>query len=315
MDTRQIKGQPTPWTSWTSWRAWQSGAKPAGLAMAMASAALLTACASLEPEGRPTRQTVWAVTADHQLIRFNGGQPQRVLERKPLRGLAANEEVVGIDYRVSRGVLFALTQAGRLYTVQTATGVLTPVSSTSTVLQGQAWGMDFNPAADRIRVVSDTGQNLRLHPETGALVDSDPATAGVQSDPALAYAPGDTHAGKSPQIVAAAYTYNKQNDKLTTNFAIDRATGALVTQGSREGTPAAVSPNTGRLFTVGALGLGPLHEVAFDIADVDNTALAAIRTPEQRRTVLYRIDLGTGNAQKVGTVADGMALRGMAIEP
>lgn len=310
MDTCNTQGQPI---SWTSWRSWKPRTQPAWLAMA--SAVLLTACASLEPEGTPTRQTVWAVTADHQLIRFNGGQPQRILERKPLRGLAANEEVAGIDYRVSRGVLFALTQAGRLYTVETATGMLTPVSNAATALQGQAWGVDFNPAADRVRVVSDTGQNLRLHPETGVLVDFDPATAGVQADPALAYAPGDINAGKSPQIVAAAYTYNKQNDKLTTNFAIDRAAGALVTQGSREDASTPVSPNTGRLFTVGALGLGPLQEVAFDIADVDNTALAAIRTPEQHRTMLYRIDLGTGQAQRVGTVADGVALRGLAIEP
>lgn len=300
----KLNKQPQPGTGWT--RVGSFG---------VVCAVLVSACTGLEPEKAQSRHHVWAVTTDHQLIRFHEGQPQRVLEQKPIRGLPPNEGVVGIDYRVSRGILFALTNAGRLYTLETATGVLMPVSNNATELTGQAWGMDFNPVADRIRVVSDRGQNLRLHPETGALVDADPAVAGVQTDPALAYAAGDANAGKTPQVVAAAYTYNKNNYKLTTNFAIDRAAGTLVTQGSREGVQPPVSPNTGRLFTVGALGLGPLRDVAFDIADVDNTALAAIRTAEQVRTILYRIDLNTGQAHKVGPVADGAALRGIAIEP
>lgn len=299
-------------TAFTPFRArWAALAGLAGLAA-------LSACTSLpEPQGAPAKELVWAVTAEHELIKFNAGQPQQVLERRPVTGLAAGDALVGIDYRVARGVLYALSAGGRLYTLNTATGALTPVGSAPAAvpLTGGLWGVDFNPAADRVRVVSASGQNLRLHPDTGAVVDADANTPGLQTDPALAYAAGDANAGKAPQVAGAAYTYNKRDEKLTTNYAIDRALGVLVSQGTVEGAAPAVSPNTGRLFTVGALGLGPLADVAFDIADLNNKALAAVRTGGDARTRLYEVDLSSGRARLVGTVANGAALRGLAIEP
>ncbi len=161
-----------------------------------------------EPVGVAAKELVWAVTAEHELIKFNAGQPQRVLERRPVTGLVAGDTLVGIDYRVARGVLYALSAGGRLYTLNTATGALSPVGAApaAVALTGGQWGMDFNPAADRIRVVGAGGQNLRLHPDTGAVVDFDPNTPGLQTDPALAYAAGDTNVGKAPQVTGAAYT-------------------------------------------------------------------------------------------------------------
>ncbi len=281
--------------------------RAAGWCFWLGSLGVVAGCATPEPVGPAMTETVWAVTADHQLIKFNAGQPQRVLDTKPLNGLPAGESVVGIDFRVARGVLYALTQSGRLYTVSTVSGSLTPVAASASVtIKGRVTGMDFNPTVDRIRVVNETGQNLRLHPETNAV---------VATDPDVAYAPGDARAGQVPQLAAAAYTYNTRNDKLTTNYAIDRAAGTLVTQGTREGVEPAVSPNTGRLFTVGDLGAGPLQDVSFDISDVKNTALAAWTTAAQPRTQLYQIDLSSGQARRIGTVAGGAVLRGLAIEP
>ena len=137
----------------------------------------------------------------------------------------------------------------------------------------------------------------------------------VFSITALRYAWGDMHAGRTPHIVAAGYTYNQRDDKLTTNYAIDAALGTLVLQGSREGTQPMVSPNTGQLRTVGSLGLGPLEDASFDIADVNNTALLAARTGAHAPTVLYRVDLDTGRARALGVVGDGAPLRGLAIVP
>jgi hypothetical protein len=76
-----------------------------------------------------------------------------------------------------------------------------------------------------------------------------------------------------------------------------------------------VSPNTGLLKTVGSLGLGALADAALDIADVSGAAYAAIRTTAQPGTRLYEIDLKTGAARVIGTVADGAALVGLAIAP
>lgn len=182
-------------------------------------------------------------------------------------------------------------------------------------LKGSAFGVDFNPAADRVRVVSNLGQNLRLHPDTGAQVDGENLRPGLQSDPYLRYAWSDVNHARAPEVVAAAYTYNPNDGKLTTNYAIDRALGVLVMQGSREGETPVVSPNTGQLRTVGSLGLGPLTDASMDISDVNNTALAAVRTAGNPKTQLHLIDLNTGKATLLGVVADGSPLVGMAIEP
>lgn len=287
------------------------------LAAAALASAGLAGCATAPAPESPQRELVVAVTASHELIKFQAGQPDRILERRPVTGLPAGERLVGIDFRVARGVLYALTQGGRLYTLDIPTGALRAVGPAPAVLglRGTAFGLDFNPAADRIRVVSSTGQNLRLHPDTGAAVDGEPALDGVQPDPALRYAWSDPHAGRAPDIAGAAYTYNAQDGKLTTNYAIDRARGVLVVQGSREGATPVVSPNTGQLRTVGSLGLPPLVDVAFDISDVGNTALIAVRTTRDSRTRLHRVDLRTGATQPLGQVGDGAPLVGMAIEP
>lgn len=280
-------------------------------------ATVLAGCAAA-PAADPTRpELIVAVTASHELITFNAGQPGRILERRPVTGLAAGERLVGIDFRVARGVLYALAQTGRLYTLDIPTGALRPVgpAPASIQLSGSVFGFDFNPAADRIRVVSNTGQNLRLHPDTGAAVDGDPAVDGVQPDPALRYASSDVNASRTPDLAGAAYTYNTQDSKITTNYAIDRALGVLVMQGSREGTTPVVSPNTGQLRTVGSLGLGPLTDVSFDISDVGNTALIAVRTPADNQTRLHLVDLSTGATKPLGKVGEGAPLLGMAIEP
>jgi hypothetical protein len=272
-------------------------------------ALVLSGCAlPTAPEGPPRQETVLAVTASGQLLRFNAGQPSRLLAQTAITGLATGDALVGVDFRVAHGVLYGLGRSGRLYTIAAASGQARAVGSAAPVaLQGTRFGFDFNPAVDRIRVMSDGGQNLRLHPETGAL---------VASDPAASYAPGDRAAGQTPQVTAVGYTYNQRDEKLTTNFAIDRALGTLVTMGTAEGMSPAVSPNTGRLFTVGSLGLGaPLEALSFDIADVDNTALAAVRSRAADRTRLVLVDLQTVRATPLVTVGRGEPLLGLAIEP
>ena len=123
---------------------------------------------------------------------------------------------------------------------------------------------------------------------------------GVQADPYLRYVWSDVNHARAPDVVAAAYTYNPTNSKITTNYAIDRALGVLVMQGSREGETPVVSPNLGQLRTVGPLGLG---------------ALAAVRTASDPKTRLHLVDLNTGKATPLGVVGDGSPLVGMAIEP
>ena len=259
-------------------------------------------------QSQPRKESVHVLTQSLQLLTVNAGQPDKVLKRVDLAGLPVGERLVGLDYRVTKGVLYTLSQSGRLYTVNTESGMLTPVAATpaSVALDGGAFGFDFNPAADRIRVVNSRGQNLRLHPDTGAL---------VATDGALTYEPGDAQAGHRPSLAAAAYTYNKKDEKLTTNYAIDLRAGMLVRQGSVEGTQPVVSPNTGKLFTVGALGTGVLHDATMDIADTTGAAFAALQTTPQAPVRLFTVALDTGKAELLGNLVGGAAVVGIAIIP
>jgi len=270
--------------------------------LAVAGCGVVPGTGALAPQ-----ETLQVLTDKHELLTLSAGQPTKVLHRVRLSGLEAGDALVGIDYRVAKGVLYAVGRSGRLYTVDTASGVLKPVGAGPAVaLQGDAFAVDFNPVADRLRVISSTGQNVRLHPDTGALAATDPAPA---------YAPTDKRAGTKPEVVAAAYTYNKRDDKLTTNFAIDRNGGYLVTMGSAEGVQPVVSFNTGQLFTVGALGLAEMTDASMDIADLSGAAYAAVRLKSHATTRLYAVDLQTGKGRFIGTIGDGDKVLGMAIEP
>lgn len=287
--------QAMKWVSWAGrMLAWGGLASLAGCAMVPGSA----------PRAQP--ETLQVLTEKLELLTIQSNQPTKVLQRVRLTGLAAGDMLVGIDYRVAKGMLYALGRSGRLYTVDTASGALKPVGNSAVALQGDAVGVDFNPVADRVRVITSSGQNVRLHPDTGALAATDPAPA---------YAPTDKRAGTKPEVVAAAYTYNKRDDKLTTNFAIDRNGGYLVTMGSAEGVQPVVSFNTGQLFTVGSLGLAEMTDASMDIADLSGAAYAAVRLKSHATTRLYAVDLQTGKGRFIGTIGDGDKVLGMAIEP
>lgn len=284
--------------------------------LALATAALLAACSYLTPEpvGQPARDTIYAVNTSHRLLEFNAGQPQHTLSSRPLTGLMPGERLIGLDYRVAQGQLYALGLSGQLYRIDTRTATASPIGTPQPLPKEGAtsWGMDFNPTVDRIRVVNDAGFNLRLHPDNGAIIDGNTQQPGLQFDTPLAYDASDMNAGKTPTIVAAGYTYNKGNGKITTNYALDGRLGLLVHQGSKEGEQPVISPNTGRLFTVGSLGVGSFQQATLDISDLDNTAYAAIT--QDGRSVWYRIDLATGRATRIGTVAGGPVV-GAAIAP
>ncbi len=290
----------------------------AASAVTAAVALFLAGCASMPSEtpGPERAEKAIAITASHHLIKFNAGQPQKIISRVALKGLASGESILGIDFRVSKDALYALGSSGRLYALDEDTGQLTAVGANAFAvkLDGSLFGFDFNPTVDRIRVISATAQNLRLHPDLGAVVDSNPNVQGVQIDGALSYAAGDANFGKKPSVVGAAYSYNKADPKITTNFAIDASTGALVTQGSREGTTPAVSPNTGQLFTVGKLSVN-FEDAAFDIQALSDVAFAALSGKELRGARWYTLDLKTGAAQFIGTIGGGESIRAVAMEP
>jgi len=253
-------------------------------------------------EDRRLLATAFAITGAATLIRFETTTPNTVAATINVTGLQAGETLEGVDFRPATGQFYALGSTSRLYTINLATGAATAVGGVfSTLLNGTDFGFDFNPSVDRIRVVSDTGQNLRLNPNNGAV-------AGV--DTALAYAAGDPNFGFAPAVTGVAYTNSFPIPPNTTLFGIDTNLDVLVTQGGPNGTP---SPNTGQLFTVGALGFDASLGLGFDIVAGSNTAFAAWTVGGN--VFLYTVNLTTGAATVVGQVGNVAAVRGLAVLP
>ena len=272
-------------TGATSWLGALANANPG---------ARLRGLAVLPP--RPDAELV-ALTADGRLARFDRSAPWSAPAVATLSGLATGEELLGIDFRPATGQLYGLGSTSRLYTIDTQTGVATAIGSGFAMpLVGMRFGFDFNPTVDRIRIVSDQGQNLRAHPDTGALA----ATDGM-----LAYAAGDAGFGMTPAVAAAAYTNDLAGATSTLLYGIDSARDVLVTQ---------VPPNNGTLNTIGALGLDVTGVDGFDIGS-DGRAFAALQDPTGSR--LYSVDLATGAMSQLADLgqAVGSPIRGLAVRP
>ena len=213
----------------------------------------------------------------------------------------SGDSVVGIDFRPATGQLFALGSLSNLYTINLQTGVATQIGTTfAPALAGTEFGFDFNPTVDRIRVVSDSEQNLRLHPVTGAV---------VMADTTLDYDANDPNDGANPNIVGAAYTNNFFAATTTTLYDIDSNLNILVTQGGLGGNP---SPNLGGLFTVGSLNVNPSSTVGFDISG-SGAAFAAIVLEGESASKFYFINLSSGAATLIGSIGGTDAIRDIAV--
>ena len=102
-------------------------------------------------------QTAYAITGGTQLVHFNVATPGTLSSPIPISGLQLGEIILGIDFRPASGHLFALGSTSRIYTVSTTTGIVSQIGASGAfALSGAAFGFDFNPTVDRIRVVSDT---------------------------------------------------------------------------------------------------------------------------------------------------------------
>jgi 3D (Asp-Asp-Asp) domain-containing protein len=253
--------------------------------------------------GQSYEATMFALTERNSLLNFNPGQPGLINSTRFITGLSQGETVVGIDFRPATGQLYGVTTANRIYIINPFTGAATPVGTAalSTAVNGQSFGIDFNPVPDAIRFTSDADQDLRISPSTGAVL-------GV--DGALSFAAGDANAGQNPNVVGSAYTNNFAGTAVTTLYGIDSNLDTLVTQGSIGGAP--VSPNTGQLFTIGKLNVDTSGMVGFDIAPVTNAAFASLTPPGSRTSNLYSINLSTGAARLIGPIGGGRLIRGIA---
>lgn len=262
----------------------------------------------------------YAVTSDAQLVAFSPRSPAELRASLSVSGLYDDETLIGMDVRPADGQLYAVGSSGRLYRLDPTSGAATLVGSLTAAAADDnpfsgfdaraSHGVDFNPAADLLRVVSDWGQNLRIAPSTRSL-----GTPPLAQPVGATFTDLDLNPG-FPSLAASAYTNSFAGAARTTLFGIDEQSDQLVRQGGADGTP---SPNTGTLTSIGSLGIDAVGDVAFDIAGGRNgVALAIIESTDTPPSV-YAVSLATGAATPFNAasniVGDGtLDVRGLALQ-
>jgi len=252
---------------------------------------------------------VIGLTDDGRLVRFSTAFPRDTRDIGFVTNLhSPDTALVGIDFRVQDGKLYGVGNQGGLYTIDPKTAVATPVPapigpSLDIALVGTTFGVDFNPAANALRIVSDTGQNLRHPFATGATVNDAGLTYVMPPNPTV---PGTG-------VTAAAYTNNDLDATTgTTLFDIDTANGPTAPAAEPQDAVAIQSPaNAGTLVMTGRLGVDAGPVAGFDIysrlhngVTVENRAYASLSVHGIHG--FYRIDPLTGKATLVGKFDDNV---------
>jgi len=245
----------------------------------------------------------YAATASGTLSRFDTAAPSSPpISTVAITGLGLGELLIGIDIRPADRKLYGITRdgsnAGRLYSVDVATGAATLVAALNadpadltapyTSLAGSTrFGMAFNPVSDRIRlVVADDGRNFRINPTTGLVI-------------------GDTDLNPgTPHVVAVGYANSFAGATTTTLYDIDSLQDMLFLQNP---------PNNGSLTPIGSLGVDMVDLVGFDVTAVGATNAAYATASVAGNINLYSIDLGTGAATLVGVLNGNFQAIGIAV--
>lgn len=258
-------------------------------------AATLLASAALATGARGAERFV-AADSSNRLYTFTDTNPGKWKRSAAVKGLPAGEKIVGLDVRPINRQLYALSSASRLYVVSRSKGTATPVGMGpfSPALNGNAFGFDFNPTVDRIRIVANSGQNLRAHPDTGAI---------AFTDGTLSHKQGDTGFGEAPAVSGSAYTNSKAGATMTTLYNIDTARDALTIQ---------APPNDGVLSTVGPFVANLSGPASFDISPQNNQGYILARAAGKPRSRLFRVSLGSGKVRQLGALTKAPNLTAMA---
>lgn len=230
----------------------------------------------------------YALAGGVMLDKYSTSSPEAILNSASITGLQADEKIMAIDFRPATGQLYGLGSTSRIYVINPESGAARAINQTpfAPAIKGMVAGFDFNPTVDRIRVVTDEGQNLRLNPETGLVAAVDLDINGAQG----------------AMLAGAAYTTNVAGATTTTLYDIDPVTDKLYKQ---------LPPNYGTLVEVGDLGLKLEGEGGFDISAQQDMALGLFEI--NKKSTLFTVDLMTGNTVILAKYSKELMYTGIAI--
>jgi len=215
---------------------------------------------------------------------------------KTVSGLPSGVLLAGIDLRPVNGRLYALGMNSKIYHIDLGSGIAAEAASlrladgTPVLLNGTVFGVDFNPVADRLRVVSETGQNLRINVSPGEMngVTVVDGKLNITGSPL------------SPYVTAGAYTNSYPGTTATMLFDIDSQSNTLYIQNP---------PNNGDLAMAKNLNVDVDTNIGFDIGNASGMGYGIFTSGGT--TNFYSVDLSNGATQVKFTYPG--AVKGLAL--
>ena len=291
------------------------------IALALSSL-VLGGCFSDDDSTPLSQGDVFLLTDGNQLASINRDAPSQLRTSVTLNGFMTSGEVaIGMDFRPFNGNLYVVTKdasdVGRVYTANTSTGALTfiatlvadpaddsPANPAYTTLLGDSFGVDFNPAADALRVVSDAGQNLRIFLDN----DRRPTKTAGQTITDLEINGGPANA----ETTGAAYTNSFDGTSSTRLFDIDTFNNRLVQQNANPGILTDVAPLGVDATEVNGFDIDPETNVGYALLTVGNSkGFYTVRIPDSREFATTA--LTTSVATKLGDVSISGNVIGVAV--
>jgi hypothetical protein len=222
--------------------------------------------------GQLADELLVAMTSANKVVAFFSSAPEDlVLDPTPLTGIGAGETIVGGDVRPRTLDGYFVTKdasnVGRVYKVDpnlTATGfAATRVGTTDFTLgTGMAYGVDFDPVDDVLRIVSDADLNGTFDLATGAF------TVETSLNP------------PDPAVTGIAYSNNvpgTPQPTTTTLYDFDTNTGFLFTQVEATGT------------------LTPVGDTGLTVDPAEATGLDIGLGPDGKAAPMFLVTRLTGN--------------------
>lgn len=266
-----------------------------------------------------------ALVGGNSIAAFATTFPQGIEAPLALAGVTAGDTIVSIDRRPQNGFLYGLgfnATAGtvQLYSISGTTGFATPIGATGSFVAadgvtpapvgagaGTAFGVDFNPTVDRVRVVNGAGQNFRVNPNNGAFVDGNTTVANLNMDGAIN--------GATNAVQETAYTNSAPNSTVTTQYTLDAGTDAICIQNPpNAGTQGQCQALSAALDSVLGLDIAPnVTTAAANTPVAAGAALAVVKLAGQGNEVLANVDLTNGAVTNLGSIGSG-GITGLALQ-
>ncbi|MET0533529.1 MAG: DUF4394 domain-containing protein [Steroidobacter sp.] len=254
-----------------------------------------------------------ALLSNNRLAAFPMSFPAGFETPVPVTGVLTGDVLVSIDRRPQNGFLYGLgynATAGtvQLYNISSSTAFATAIGTPGTFVDATGtqqrigvdaqtiFGMDFNPTVDRVRVVNSAGQNFRINPNNGALVDGDATSAGTQMDGGIN--------GPTMSLQETAYTNSSPSVTVTTQYGVDQVIDALCIQNPpNSGTQTMCQPLSVPLETVQGFDIPPSVTVTTSNSVATGSGVAIVRASGRTQDEVVMVNLTSGAVTTAGPIS------------